>query len=136
MNELVEELCNDEYNNGQTAIEIKSDLYGQMQNQIIHSYEAVKDKLQFSKHTFELVGYDFMVIPSVTDASSQKSNQNFETRLIEANTNPCLEESNALLKAYLPRMADDMLKVVLDPYGRRVGNILILLYYWYLDDGA
>ena len=39
----------------------------------------------------------------------------FETRLIEANTNPCLEESNALLKDYLPRMADDMLKIVLDP---------------------
>lgn len=35
--------------------------------------------------------------------------------MIEANTNPCLEESNALLKAYLPRMADDMLKIVLDP---------------------
>ena len=48
-----------------------------------------------------------MVIPS--------DEKNFETRLIEANTNPCLEESNALLKAYLPRMADDMLKIVLDP---------------------
>ena len=56
-----------------------------------------------------------MVIPTTMDANTQKRNQNFETRLIEANTNPCLEESNALLKAYLPRMADDMLKVVLDP---------------------
>lgn len=35
--------------------------------------------------------------------------------MIEANTNPCLEESNQLLKTLLPRMADDMLKIVLDP---------------------
>ena len=42
-------------------------------------------------------------------------------RLIEANTNPCLEESNELLKAYLPRMLDDMLKIVLDPlFGTQV----------------
>ena len=76
------------------------------------SYEAVRDKLKFSKHTFELVGYDFMVIPSHRGTETKSC---FETRLIEANTNPCLEESNALLKAYLPRMADDMLKIVLDP---------------------
>ena len=36
-------------------------------------------------------------------------------RLIEANTNPCLEEPNALLKMLIPRMLDDMLKIVLDP---------------------
>lgn len=39
----------------------------------------------------------------------------FEVRLIEVNTNPCLEESNALLKSYIPRMLDDMLKIELDP---------------------
>jgi hypothetical protein len=39
----------------------------------------------------------------------------FETRLIEVNTNPCLEEPNAILKTYLPRMADDMLRLTLDP---------------------
>ena len=83
-----------------------------MKTQIIMSYEAVRDKLKFSKHTFELVGYDFMVVPSHGGTDTKSC---FETRLIEANTNPCLEESNALLKAYLPRMADDMLKIVLDP---------------------
>ena len=35
--------------------------------------------------------------------------------MIEANTNPCLEESNQLLKNLIPRMLDDMLKIVLDP---------------------
>lgn len=36
-------------------------------------------------------------------------------RLIEANTNPCIEEPNQLLRAYVPRMLDDCLKIVLDP---------------------
>ena len=35
--------------------------------------------------------------------------------LIEVNTNPCLEESNSLLKKILPRMVDDMLNIVMDP---------------------
>ena len=39
----------------------------------------------------------------------------FEVRLIEVNTNPCIEEPNTLLKQYVPRMLDDMLKIVLDP---------------------
>ena len=39
----------------------------------------------------------------------------FKIKMIEANTNPCLEESNSLLKQLIPRMLDDMLKVVLDP---------------------
>ena len=38
------------------------------------------------------------------------------TYLIEVNTNPCLEESNELLKKLLPRMLDDMLNIVLDPF--------------------
>ena len=38
-----------------------------------------------------------------------------KTYLIEVNTNPCLEESNQLLKSLLPRMLDDMFNLVLDP---------------------
>ena len=34
-----------------------------MKEQILHSYEAIRSKLRFSKHSFELVGYDFMVVP-------------------------------------------------------------------------
>lgn len=37
------------------------------------------------------------------------------TILIEVNTNPCLEESNKLLKKVLPRMIDDLLNIVSDP---------------------
>lgn len=34
--------------------------------------------------------------------------------LIEVNTNPCLEESNNLLKKLVPRMLDDAFKLTLD----------------------
>jgi hypothetical protein len=48
-------------------------------------------------------------------AAAENSASPFETRLIEVNTNPCLEEPNAILKTYLPRMADDMLRLTIDP---------------------
>jgi len=83
-----------------------------MKDQIKHSYEAVRSKLNFTKHSFELVGYDFMVIPIEEEGSEHVT---FKTKLIEANTNPCLEESNQLLKDLIPRMLDDMLKITLDP---------------------
>ena len=54
-----------------------------------------------------MVGYDFMMVPGL--------NHPYEVRLIEVNTNPCLEEPNELLKMLIPRMLDDMLKIVLDP---------------------
>lgn len=38
-----------------------------------------------------------------------------DIRLIEVNTNPCLEQPNKLLTMLIPRMLDDMLKIVLDP---------------------
>ena len=87
-----------------------------MKEQILHSYEAIRPKLKFSKHSFELVGYDFMVIPFISnDGDAANSTCTFKTKLIEANTNPCLEESNQLLKDLIPRMLDDMLKITLDP---------------------
>ena len=88
-----------------------------MREQILHSYEAIRNKLRFSKHSFELVGYDFMVVPVINDSDyiDEESTCEFKTKMIEANTNPCLEESNQLLKDLIPRMLDDMLKIVLDP---------------------
>lgn len=65
---------------------------------------SVTNKLALQqKFTFELFGFDFML------------DEQFRTYLIEANTNPCLEESCYLLKKLLPRMLDDMLNIVLDP---------------------
>jgi hypothetical protein len=65
--------------------------------------KAVKNKIQCQKHTFELFGYDFIF------------DEDFNTILIEVNTNPCLEESSKLLKCLIPRMLDDMLALTMDP---------------------
>ena len=73
-----------------------------MRVQIKHTYEAVRSKLKFTKHTFELVGYDFMVVPVEEEPCMVNGvavpQCSFKTKLIEANTTPCLEESNQLLK--------------------------------------
>jgi len=49
------------------------------------------------------LGYDFIL------------DEKLNCYLIEVNTNPCLEESNELLRKLLPRMLDDMLNIVADP---------------------
>ena len=54
------------------------------------------------KHCFELFGYDFII------------DEDFNTWMIEVNTNPCLEESSSILKMYLPRMVENMLQLSVD----------------------
>ena len=49
-----------------------------------------------------MFGYDFIL------------DEDFNTFMIEVNTNPCLEESSQLLKDMLPRMIEDMLKLTVD----------------------
>ncbi len=44
------------------------------------------------KFCFEIFGYDFII------------DDEFNTWLIEINTNPCIEESSPILKMLLPRM--------------------------------
>jgi len=48
--------------------------------------KSVKGKLVQQKYTFELFGFDFII------------DEELNTVLLEINTNPCLEESNKLLK--------------------------------------
>lgn len=76
-----------------------------MKQYIRESLIATRRKLNPNKrdYCFELFGYDFIL-----DAD-------FNVWLIECNTNPCIEESSKLLKHYLRRMIDDMLKIVIDP---------------------
>lgn len=57
---------------------------------------------QKRKNCFELFGYDFII------------DEDFNVWMIEVNTNPCIEESSSILKVYLPRMIDDMLKLSSD----------------------
>ena len=68
------------------------------------SLEAVKKKLNPNKRSqcFEIFGYDYII------------DREFNTWLIEANTNPCLEESSDLLKMLLPRMLNDAFKLTID----------------------
>lgn len=69
------------------------------------SMQAVKNKLCPTKRNaffFEIFGYDFIL------------DNEFNTWLIEANTNPCLEESSHLLRILLPRMLNDAFKLTID----------------------
>ena len=63
----------------------------------------ISENEQMNKHNnFELLGYDFMI------------DEMLQPWLIEVNTNPCLEETSAILKKFLPRMIDDAFKLTLD----------------------
>ena len=75
-----------------------------MKELVIKSLFAVRKKLDpfKRKHTFEMFGYDFML------------DEDFNVWLIEINTNPCIEESSGILKIYIPRMIEDMLKLTVD----------------------
>jgi hypothetical protein len=74
--------------------------------------KSVEQKLNPNnkKHCFEIFGYDFMV------------DEDLQPWLIEVNTNPCLEETSALLRLFLPRMIDDAFKLTVDvlfPHAQR-----------------
>ena len=58
------------------------------------SMQSIRKKLNADDRTFcfEIYGYDFII------------DEDFKTWLIEVNTNPCLDESSALLRMLLPRM--------------------------------
>jgi hypothetical protein len=75
-----------------------------MKELIIKSMFSVRKKLDpFNrKYCFELFGYDFMI------------DEDYNMWLIEVNTNPCIEESSNILKMYLPRMIEDMMKLTID----------------------
>ena len=86
------------------GVDIYRDIVPVMKATIIKSFYAVRKTLDPNKrkYCFELFGYDFIL------------DEEFNTWLIEVNTNPCLEESSQLLKDMLPRMIEDMLKLTVD----------------------
>lgn len=75
-----------------------------MKEMIIKSMSSVRKRIDQNKRKFcfELFGYDFIL------------DEDFNTWLIEINTNPCIEESSELLKMLLPRMIEDMMKLTID----------------------
>lgn len=70
------------------------------------SLAACAEKLSQSdvKNTFELLGYDYMV------------NDEFQPKLIEINSNPCLEFACPLLKEIISSVIENTIKVAVDPY--------------------
>ena len=75
-----------------------------MKKYIWISLYSIRNKLAENdrKHCFEIFGYDFIL------------DEDFNTWLIEVNTNPCIEESSPLLGMLIPRMLDDAFKLTLD----------------------
>jgi len=85
-------------------ISVRDDLVEDIKFIIVKTIDSVKRKLDPNKRTgcFEIFGYDFMI------------DYDFTVWLIEANTNPCLDESSGILKRILPRMLDDAFKLTID----------------------
>ena len=79
-------------------------ILSKMKNFTAISLESIRKKLNPNKKVqcFEIFGYDYIL------------DNEFNTWLIEANTNPCLEESSEILKTLLPRMINDAFKLTLD----------------------
>jgi hypothetical protein len=96
-------VSNSEFSQGKSKLQLKEKFLEESQRFIQDSMKAVKGKIVHQKYTFELFGYDFII------------DEDLNTTLIEVNTNPCLEESNTLLKNMLPRMIDDLLNLTMDP---------------------
>ena len=73
---------------------------------IIDTYISIKNEChpKGRKRCFELLGYDFMV------------DEDFRTWLIEVNENPYIGIPNEFIRNMLPRMLNNMFRIVLDPY--------------------
>ena len=88
---------------GKTKEELQQKFQNTINDLICDTIKSVKGKIFMQRHTFELLGYDFII------------DEDLNMILIEVNTNPCLEESNRLLRCLLPRMIDDLFCIVMDP---------------------
>jgi hypothetical protein len=75
-----------------------------MQEIVVKTFNSVRRSIDplHRNYCFELFGYDFIL------------DEDFNMFLIEVNTNPCIEESSSILKIYIPRMLEDMLKLTVD----------------------
>jgi len=69
------------------------------------SFKAVESKIDPEKrlNTFEIFGYDFMI------------DDQYQLKIIEANTNPCLEVCCPLLARIIPNLVDSAFKIAVDP---------------------
>ena len=72
---------------------------------MIDSFLSVRKKMNPNsrKSCFELFGFDFLL------------DEDFRIWLIEINTNPFLGTPNKYMEELVPKLMDDLLKIVVDP---------------------
>ncbi|CDW81168.1 tubulin-tyrosine ligase family protein [Stylonychia lemnae] len=92
-------------NNGEYDLRFARDFLPQIRTVIRDSFRAVESKIDPEKrhNTFEIFGYDFMI------------DDEYQLKLIEANTNPCLEVCCPLLARIIPNLVDSAFKIAVDP---------------------
>lgn len=80
-------------------------IYPEIKRLTALSIEAAADQLKNTEtiKSFELLGYDYMI------------NSQYEPKLIEINSNPCLEFAGSLLKTLIPTLLEHTVRVALDP---------------------
>lgn len=81
---------------------VTTKLIDDIKQQVEITFASARSQLKVSKACFEIFGFDFLV------------DSNYQTWLLEVNTNPCLEESSPLLQVLVPRMINDALKLTID----------------------
>jgi hypothetical protein len=94
-------------------INFETDLLSRMKDLMIDTYLATKNELNPHKrqNCFEFLGYDFLI------------DEDFRVWLIEVNTNPYLGMPNKYIKWLLPKMINDLLDIVLDPYYKPANRV-------------
>ena len=85
-------------------INVKKDIMSQVKYIVALTMKSVKEKINEKNRNFcfEIFGYDFMM------------DINCNVYLLEINTNPGLEISSPWIKAIVPRMIDDALRLTMD----------------------
>ena len=110
-------------------IDVKKHIMDQVKFIVGLTMKSVKEKINAKNRNFcfEIFGYDFMM------------DINFNVYLLEINTNPGLEISSPWIKAIVPRMVDDALRLTIDEvfppkYQFDKNSIIELNYEEYSND--
>jgi len=88
------------------GLDFERDLVSRMKDIMIDTYLANKDNMNPKKrrNCFELLGYDFLI------------DEDLRVWLLEVNSNPYIGIPNKYIEGLMPKMLNDMLEIVLDPY--------------------
>ena len=86
------------------SINFSNDILPAIREMVLLSIKSANNFEDSRKeHTFELLGYDFMI------------DEEMKPWLIEINTNPCLQTGCELLNDIIPTMIENVVKIAIDP---------------------